>query len=360
MQSALFLPLCEPTLLKDNMYRLFVWQGEATGGAARITNTFAHYAAAHGVKVTLGVFAPIPTESLPQIVLAVPHYIPSSFRSLIASLSYRRRHAQLYNGVYAHTLGFWQRKGSHLFIHDAADLDAKLQQMPTRPMKIAYYIWHWLYLYACLRPASAILVGSDAFKQYLRRQHISADKIHPSASFYNEETFKCVLRATPALPYRLLFVGDYADPAKQFPLLIEAVVGRRQYELHVVGGKPRSRDRNIFYHGYVMPRALYDHLARAHLLVMPSSSEGFSIALLEALATGLPCLVAKAAVPPELAGIKNIFLADSFSQTDIDAYVQEIVSRYGQYAVCDSRIQKFSRQKILDQEWQAIQPLLKS
>lgn len=342
------------------MYRLFVWQGEAAGGAARITNKFAHYASAHGADVTLGVFTHIPEESLPQLVLSVPNYIPASFRSLVASLTYRQRHARSYNGVYAHTLGFWKRKRSHLFIHDAADLDAKLQQLPTLVMKISYYVWRALYLQLCLQPATAILTGSDSFKQYLQRQHISATKIHPSGSFYDDDIFTYVKRTAPTPPYRLLFVGDYTDPAKQFKLLAENVAGNTLYELHVIGGEYRSRDRNIFYYGYVTPEELFTHMASAHLLVMPSTSEGFSIALLEALATGLPCLVSKAAVPPELKEVQNIFFADSFSPATLTAHVLEIVSHYDRYAASDPAVHKFSQQKILDQEWRAIQPLLKS
>jgi glycosyltransferase involved in cell wall biosynthesis len=106
---------------------------------------------------------------------------------------------------------------------------------------------------------------------------------------------------------RILFVG-YIRPEKGIEYLLDAVsrlMIPQSWELYVVGPSdfPRYRRRlneivasrgireRVFWTGYTSyGKPLFDHLAAADLLVLPSLSEGTPHVLVEARATGLPCI----------------------------------------------------------------------
>jgi glycosyltransferase involved in cell wall biosynthesis len=106
---------------------------------------------------------------------------------------------------------------------------------------------------------------------------------------------------------RILFVG-YIRPEKGIEYLLDAVsrlMIPQSWELYVVGPSdfPRYLRRlneivasrgireRVFWTGYTSyGKPLFDHLAAADLLVLPSLSEGTPHVLVEARATGLPCI----------------------------------------------------------------------
>jgi glycosyltransferase involved in cell wall biosynthesis len=106
---------------------------------------------------------------------------------------------------------------------------------------------------------------------------------------------------------RILFVG-YIRPEKGIEYLLDAVSRlsiSQPWELYIVGPSdfPEYRRRldaivasrgireRVFWAGYSSyGKPLFDHLTAADLLVLPSLSEGTPHVLVEARATGLPCI----------------------------------------------------------------------
>ncbi len=95
---------------------------------------------------------------------------------------------------------------------------------------------------------------------------------------------------------RILFVGS-VGLRKGTPALVEAF-GRlgESYELHLVGPvdprllpllKPLLNDR-VFVHGPLRGGDLIDRFSRADIFCLPSLEEGLALALLQAMASGLP------------------------------------------------------------------------
>jgi alpha-1,3-rhamnosyl/mannosyltransferase len=88
--------------------------------------------------------------------------------------------------------------------------------------------------------------------------------------------------------------------------------------------------------GYVAPddrRALYEG---ARLLVQPSFEEGFGIAVLEAMAVGVPVVVANRGSLPEVAGCAGS-LVDPERADDIAQGIQRVLDDDAYAALCTSR-----------------------
>ena len=149
------------------------------------------------------------------------------------------------------------------------------------------------------RQSDAVFCLNTPEAEYLAAHGWAApERIHRLANGVESECF--MDRAQAARVRRLLFVGQWL-PAKGTRDLVEAfaaLAGSADLELACVGtGAPEARvlaDFPAAVRGRVraLPRvdrgALHAELAHADLFVFPSLSEGFSNALLEAMAASLP------------------------------------------------------------------------
>jgi glycosyltransferase involved in cell wall biosynthesis len=115
-----------------------------------------------------------------------------------------------------------------------------------------------------------------------------------------------VVRRTvqPAAP-RLLFVGR-AFERKGGPEVLEAVKllrRRRDVRLDIVGPPPPKESEwpdGVAYHGALTPTETAKLFKQATLFVLPSRFEAYGIALLEALACGVPCVARAVCAMPEI------------------------------------------------------------
>lgn len=123
-------------------------------------------------------------------------------------------------------------------------------------------------------------------------------------------------RAKQTAPLQLLFVGNLI-PRKGLHTLLDALatLPRSDWRLAVVGETAVSPAytthiqhqiaqhnlaANVTLHGSLPDAALADQFARSHLLVVPSTYEGFGIVYLEAMAFGLPTIGTTAGAAGEI------------------------------------------------------------
>ena len=108
-------------------------------------------------------------------------------------------------------------------------------------------------------------------------------------------------------PLRFIYAGNISV-RKGMPLLIEAwsKAGLCNAELALVGSwdladsKRRSLPRGIRWFPLCSPQAIRDYYRESHVSVFPSYSDGFGLALLEAMAYGLPAIACEASIGPEI------------------------------------------------------------
>lgn len=121
--------------------------------------------------------------------------------------------------------------------------------------------------------------------------------------------------AAPGEAFRLIAVGNIR-PAKDYPTLLHAVAALQQRGIAVhldVVGQPDTQGlyesllvlveqlaltAQVTFHGFVAnPRPL---LAQAHVFVLASSREGFSLATIEAMLAGTPVVATRSGGPQEI------------------------------------------------------------
>lgn len=104
---------------------------------------------------------------------------------------------------------------------------------------------------------------------------------------------------------RLLFVGR-AFERKGGPEVVAAVTELRRrldVSLDVVGPSPPPKSQwpqGVFFHGSLSPEDTSRLFGQASLFVMPSQFEAYGIALIEALACGVPCVARDVCAMPEI------------------------------------------------------------
>ena len=167
---------------------------------------------------------------------------------------------------------------------------------------------------ACLRALSL-----DEVSDYRRLGLTNPIAIIPNGTYAPPDTTPRLFRdAFPALAGKriVLFLGRL-HPKKGLPLLLQAWarVSRKTDDVHLVIAGPDPENMwptlekltdslaqsSVTFVGMLSGELKWSALAAASLFVLPSYSEGFSIAVLEALAMGVPTIVSKQCHIPEVA-----------------------------------------------------------
>jgi mannosyltransferase len=157
--------------------------------------------------------------------------------------------------------------------------------------------------------------------------HISPDSI---SVIYNgvSENF-CFLNDNKGTskPY-LLFIGS-REKYKNFDFVISLIKELQGYDLVVVGKPFTVKEEKIVYpfkkrihlFSNVSNEELNKIYNKAHILLYPSSYEGFGIPLLEAMKCGLPFIALNKSSLPEVAGVAGILV----DYLNIDCFKEAIM-----------------------------------
>ncbi len=136
-------------------------------------------------------------------------------------------------------------------------------------------------------------------------------------------------------PLQLLIVGDQSH-AKGFDLVLETLArlrSRMPLQAQVVGSSddPLANAHTaeltrrlglqdvVRFHGQIPHEAMTEHYRRSDVFLQPSRRETFGLAVLEAMATGLPCVVLRRGSVPEVVGDAALVVEDECPEQLADA-----------------------------------------
>jgi glycosyltransferase involved in cell wall biosynthesis len=168
-------------------------------------------------------------------------------------------------------------------------------------------------------------------------------------------------------PPRMLVVASL-QPAKGIPQLLEAVRGlpgdavvdvvgdgpqRSEYEELARSAGPAHR---ITFHGYLPKPAVAELMRGASFLVLPSLGENLPVAVLEAMACGLPVVATRVGGVPELVDHENGLLVEPGSAEALRAGIERMLDGYRDYPAARIReraLERYSLDAVGDQ-WTAV------
>lgn len=143
------------------------------------------------------------------------------------------------------------------------------------------------------------------------------------------ESMKRVLREAPG--WRLLLIGGAMDQPKSF------------FEKFM---QPSTK-RLIEFVGPIPNAQLPAILAKSGIFVMPTLRDGFEIALMEAMATGIPCITTGAYERTDLYGGYAELVPPSDSNALAEAILR-IVNNYNSYVTEEARMKRVTRAREFD------------
>lgn len=229
----------------------------------------------------------------------------------------RRSRAEI---VHMHTsghLGFWERslygelsarlgRACVLHVH-GGDFDHFLIAMPR---------WQRRFASRAFRRAAAVVIPSHAWRKHFTAW-VAPERLYTVPNAIHVASFPAAGQASAAGPVRILFVG-MLSARKGLDELCTALVqlvrdGVRGFEVDLLGGEEvlgdGKRYRTLYqeagltawahFHGLQAGAAKLEFYQRASIFVLPSRSESFGIANLEAMASGLPVISTRTGAIPE-------------------------------------------------------------
>ncbi|HTH93051.1 MAG TPA: glycosyltransferase family 4 protein [Candidatus Paceibacterota bacterium] len=210
------------------------------------------------------------------------------------------------------------KKADVVHIHDAfymssffAALFARLFKKPLvltehialikHPSRIVVLIEKFVYVTTgkiIFKFSNRIMVYNQSVKKFLIRRGVSDKKIVMLINGVNEKLFKPVsveekkiLRKKFGLDSNkkvILFVGRFV-PKKGFTKVLSAESS--EYQIAFAGATPiQESSDNLVFLGKIQPSEMAEVYQAADIFILPSESEGFPLAIQEAMACGLPII----------------------------------------------------------------------
>jgi glycosyltransferase involved in cell wall biosynthesis len=340
-----------PTIGKGDL-SVFVWHGGGRGGAERVMLGLAEGFRKHaGAEPVLGVFER--NEELDFEQVEVRKVFPrrmTGYNNIWASLQLGRGGIlRKFDIVLAHGGGFWKAGENFYVCHEAGDLDSLSENLPPVSC-LGFLPLRWLYI-KTMAQADLLISATRECDEFLERHGIKYVK---GRNFIDTRFFRPG-RKRPRDVFRVLFVGR-DEPRKNLRALKEACRRIEGVKLLVVGAEGRD-EKKIKHLGWISDEELAELYRTSHLFALPSFWEGFSISVLEAMASQTPILAGVRAVPREL--IEHVITFDPGVRGELERKLRWATENYRELEEIAKRARRFveenfEKEKVVRWEVQTI------
>ena len=183
-------------------------------------------------------------------------------------------------------------------------------------------------------------------------------------------------RANADGPLRVLFLGNVIE-RKQLHVLVEALglTGNASIRVDVVGGlevEPEYANRvrqqvesdglgdRVTFHGPLSDDALRTHFEEAHVLVVPSSYEGFGIVYLEGMAFGMPAIATDSGAAHEIiTNRRDGFIVPTGSAPELSIRLRDLATDRKRLARMGAQaLKRFARHPTWEQSMTSVREFL--
>jgi glycosyltransferase involved in cell wall biosynthesis len=248
--------------------------------------------------------------------------------------------------VHAHALYPSGEAARRLAVHKGVPLIATvhgsdLYTMLTRPS------WTDVVRGVARDAAAIVCVSRRLAEDVVDHLGVGWEKVLVIPDAYDDSTYGFTTRTPRShkAPVHLVCVGRL-EPPKGQDVLVEAmghlVSSGVRVTLTLVGGgslEHRLRDRvrelgiegAVDFRGPLAPTGIAEVLSTADLYVQPSRREGFGVALVEAMATGLPAVATASGGPADIVGPEDGVLVEPGDAAALSEGIAEAIGRLGTF-----------------------------
>lgn len=318
--------LFEDILRQRNVYQVTAYYPPNLGGMQKVVQIIAEFLARKSMPTTVltsDVSYTGPSHVQPEKNLSVIYNGSFEFAHTPLSLQY------IFELIKTKKPALFHLHVANAFYVDLAFLTARLKGIPyvahihidpdpSGKFGFLLPLYKNLILKPLLNNADAIIFLTESqkwhfIKKYnLKNRHMKVIPNGVSKEFY-------ITRRTHSQKVtKLLFVGRLSIQ-KNIPLMLEALkMVQCPVELHIVGeGDDRTiilqkikelQLNNVTLHGALYKTKLIDMYSQSDIFLFPTNNEGMSLALLEAMAAGLPVITSALEQNKELLGQGALFV----------------------------------------------------
>jgi glycosyltransferase involved in cell wall biosynthesis len=201
-----------------------------------------------------------------------------------------------------------------------------LDLQPTGPLGLLFLLYKKVIISQVIRNANAVIVFSSEQREFIHNTyHVDFERIFVMPNGVGDEYFVTEPRMMKHGPYSLLYVGRI-NAQKRVHILTQAlarmheparltIVGDGEDRAAIEAAVPADLASRITFTGQLSPSDTLPYFKKATVFVMASSIEGMPLAILEAMASGLPVVGADAPGIKELISDVGVLVANPSAAT---------------------------------------------
>lgn len=256
-------------------------------------------------------------------------------------------------------------------------------RFPSIQRRVRSFIHHFFYDYTLgkleLNTFDKVIIQSEDDRIYLSKNGLKENKIVKIPIAINEIFFRYGTPIPRSERDYILYAGRI-DPFKGLDVLAKAIKELKSMGISlkcIIAGKDCGYGSQlrllldkldivdqVEVRDYLSQEDLLKLYSHALVTVLPSLSEGFSLALVESIATGTPFIATPVGATPELVELTNGGIMVPFGEPKILAYtILQVIRDEGLWSNMSKNGQKsvsnFSYEKVAEKHYQIYQELIK-